>query len=48
MNLRFAKILYITNFMEIKVKAKKWESSMGIILPKSIVDLKKIKENDRE
>ena len=32
--------------MEIKTKAKRWGSSIGIILPKSFVDLKKIREND--
>lgn len=32
--------------MEIKTKAKKWGSSIGIILPKSVVEVKRIKEND--
>ncbi|MBS3081001.1 AbrB/MazE/SpoVT family DNA-binding domain-containing protein [Candidatus Pacearchaeota archaeon] len=32
--------------MEIKTIAKRWGSSIGIILPKSIVDAKKINEND--
>ena len=32
--------------MEIKAKAKRWGSSIGIVLPKSIVESKKIREND--
>lgn len=32
--------------MEIKTKAKKWGSSIGFILPKSVVEEKCIKEND--
>lgn len=32
---------------EIKAIAKKWGSSIGIIIPKEIVDSKKIKENDQ-
>ena len=32
--------------MEIKTKAKKWGSSIGIILPKSVVETRRIKEND--
>ncbi len=32
---------------EIKTIAKKWGSSIGIIIPKEIVDAKKIKENDK-
>ena len=32
--------------MEIKIKAKRWGSSIGIIIPKSIVEEKKIKEHD--
>jgi len=32
--------------MEVKTTAKKWGSSIGVILPKSIVDSRKIKEND--
>ena len=32
--------------MEIKTVAKKWGSSIGVILPKSVVDSKKISEND--
>ena len=32
--------------MEIKTKAKKWGSSLGIILPKLIVEARKIREND--
>ena len=33
--------------MEIETVAKKWGSSLGIILPKSVVETKKIKENDK-
>lgn len=32
--------------MEIKTKAKKWGSSIGIILPKSVIEARKIREND--
>ncbi|HUS50721.1 MAG TPA: AbrB/MazE/SpoVT family DNA-binding domain-containing protein [Candidatus Paceibacterota bacterium] len=32
--------------MEVKTKAKKWGSSIGIILPKAVVEAKKIREND--
>ncbi len=32
--------------MEIKTTAKKWGSSIGVIIPKEVVDAKKIKEND--
>ncbi len=32
--------------MEIKVKAKRWGSSIGFILPKIIVEEKGIKDND--
>ena len=32
--------------MEITTKAKRWGSSLGIILPKSLVEAKKIREND--
>ncbi len=32
--------------MEIKTKARKWGSSLAIILPKVVVDAKKISEND--
>ena len=32
--------------MEIKVKAKKWGSSIGFILPKPVVDEKGIEEDD--
>ena len=32
--------------MKIKTLAKKWGNSIGIILPKSVVDLRKIQEND--
>ncbi len=32
--------------MEIRTRAKRWGSSIGIILPKQIVDVKRIREND--
>ncbi|HLC78595.1 MAG TPA: AbrB/MazE/SpoVT family DNA-binding domain-containing protein [Candidatus Nanoarchaeia archaeon] len=32
--------------MEIKAIAKKWGSSIGVIIPKEVVDDKKIREND--
>lgn len=32
--------------MEVKVKAKKWGSSLGFIIPKEIAEVKKIREND--
>ena len=32
--------------MEIKAIAKRWGSSIGIVLPKSIVEENKIKENE--
>lgn len=32
--------------MEIKTKARRWGSSIGIILPKSFVEENKISEND--
>ena len=32
--------------MELRTVAKRWGSSIGIVLPKRIVDLRKIKEND--
>jgi antitoxin component of MazEF toxin-antitoxin module len=32
--------------MEVKTKAKKWGSSIAIILPKAIVEARKIHEND--
>ena len=32
--------------MEIKTIAKKWGSSLGIILPKAVVEENKIREND--
>lgn len=32
--------------MQIKTVAKKWGSSIGVILPKSVVDSRKISEND--
>ena len=31
---------------EIKTKAKRWGSSIGIIIPKEVVEAKKIREND--
>ena len=33
--------------MEIKTIAKKWGSSIGVIIPKEVVDAKRIKENDK-
>lgn len=32
--------------MEIKTMAKRWGSSIGVILPKSFVEANRIKEND--
>ena len=32
--------------MELRTKARKWGSSLAIILPKAVVEKKKIKEND--
>ena len=32
--------------MEFKTIARKWGSSIGIILPKSVIDENKIREND--
>jgi len=32
--------------MEIKTKARKWGSSIAVVLPKALVDAKKIREND--
>jgi len=32
--------------MEIKTKARKWGSSIAVILPKALVEERKIKEND--
>ncbi len=32
--------------MEIKTIAKRWGSSIGVILPKKIVEAKRIREND--
>ena len=32
--------------MEIKTKARKWGSSIAIILPKALVEARKIREND--
>ena len=32
--------------MEIKVKVRRWGSSMGVILPKSVVEANRIKDND--
>lgn len=33
--------------MEIKTVAKRWGSSIGVILPKAVVEENRIKENDR-
>jgi antitoxin component of MazEF toxin-antitoxin module len=33
--------------MEIETVAKKWGSSIGIIIPKEVVDSNKIRENDK-
>ncbi len=32
--------------MEIKAIAKRWGSSIGVIIPKDVVEAKRIKEND--
>ena len=32
--------------MEVKTIARRWGSSIGIILPKNVVEAKKIREND--
>ena len=32
--------------MEVKTKARKWGSSLAVILPKATVEAKNIKEND--
>ena len=32
--------------MEIKTIAKRWGSSIGIILPKAVIEARKIREND--
>ena len=32
--------------MEIKVIAKRWGSSLGVIIPKEVVEAKKIREHD--
>ena len=32
--------------MEVKAKAKRWGSSLGVVLPKELVEAKKIREND--
>jgi len=32
--------------MELRTKTRKWGSSLAIILPKALVEKKKIKEND--
>jgi len=32
--------------MELKAKAKRWGSSIGVIIPKEIVEAKQIREND--
>ena len=39
--------LNITNSMAIEVKVKKWGNSLGIILPKELVNEKNIKINDK-
>lgn len=33
--------------MQIETIAKKWGSSIGVILPKSVVEANKIRENDK-
>jgi len=33
--------------MAVEVKIKKWGNSMGVILPKGLVDKEGLKENDR-
>ena len=33
--------------MEIETIAKRWGSSLGVILPKSVVEARKIREDDR-
>lgn len=33
--------------MEVKAVAKRWGSSIGVIIPKEVVDAKRIKENDK-
>ena len=33
--------------MEIEVKAKKWGDSIGVIIPKEVVEQEKIKPNDK-
>ena len=33
--------------MEIKTTAKRWGSSIGVIIPKEVVDAKRIRENDK-
>ena len=33
--------------MEIETIAKKWGSSIGVVLPKSVIDSRKIRENDK-
>ncbi len=32
--------------MEVRTIAKKWGSSIGVILPKNVVEAKRIREND--
>ena len=32
--------------MEVEVTAKKWGSSLGLVLPKSVVEEERIREND--
>ncbi len=33
--------------MEIETIAKRWGSSIGVVLPKSVIDARKIRENDK-
>ena len=33
--------------MAIEVEMKKWGNSMGVIIPKELIDKKNLKENDR-
>lgn len=33
--------------MEVNVIAKRWGSSIGVIIPKEVVEAKRIKENDK-
>ena len=32
--------------MEVKVRAKRWGSSIGVIIPKEVIEAKRIREND--